>query len=153
MSRIERNYILRFFVDLPRKIAAVTIFRTLRSFVTFLFFSVTDGASKVHKIILRKLRLQLFVALYDFSLLFCFSHLPGGACEFNKFCGKKGKNRGRNDFSLLTIFRYILFFSLNRRHFRIEQILPKLKKIMVALYDFSLLLCWYHLPERAFEFI
>ena len=132
-----------------------TIFRYF-----FVFLTQPDGASEVNKIILLKLRKIAAATISPtlrFFVIFYFSHLPDGASEFNKFCEKKGKIWGRNDFSLLTIFRYIWFFLLIRRHFRMEQILRKLKKKSwsqrcFALYDFSLLLCCNHVQERASEF-
>ena len=49
MSRTARNYILRFFLDLPRKIAATTIFRTLRFPLLPCFFHLPEGASEFNK--------------------------------------------------------------------------------------------------------
>ena len=124
--------ILPFFVDFPRKIAAVTIFRTLRFFITFLFFSLTswgfwspqNNSAKIAKN--RGCNYLWYFTIFRYS--FAFLTYQAGFRIQQILRKKKGKNRGRNDFSLLTIRRYILFFSLIRRHFRIEQILPKLKK-------------------------
>ena len=127
-----------------------TIFRYL-----FVFLTHQMGLLKSTKQFCEnceKSRLQLFVVLYDFSLLFCFSHLPGRPSQFNKFCEKKReKSRTQrffplNDFSLYFVFLTYQMALPNRTNS------AKIEKIVVALYDFSLLLCCYHLPERASKF-
>ena len=87
----------RFFVDLPRKIAAATTFR----------------------------------AFNNFPLLLCFSQLLEGAPNSIN-SAKIAKNRGCNDFLHLITFRYFLVCLTYQTSFRIQQILRKLRKIVVT---------------------
>ena len=83
------------------------------------------------KICHQKSRPQRFFALYDFPLLLCFSHLPEGASEFNKFCEIAKIGVPTTIFTLL-FFVTFWFVSLTRRGFRIQQILRKWQKIGAA---------------------
>ena len=67
----------------------------------------------------------------DFPLLLCFSHLPNGASEFNKFC-EIAKIRAATTIFTLLFFVTFWFVSLTRRDFRIQQILRKWQKIGAA---------------------
>ena len=100
-----------------------TIFRYFFVFSTYqrALPNSTNSAAK-----LRKSGPQRLILLYYFSLLFSLSHLPDGASEFNKFC-ENGKKSGPQRF-----FLPVLFFSLTRRRFRIQQILWKYWKVVVA---------------------
>ena len=116
-----------------------TIFRYFFVFPTYqrALPNSTNSAAK-----LRKSGPQRIFLLYYFSLLFGLSHLPDGGSEFNKFY-ENGKKSGPQRF-----FVPFLFFSLTRRRFRIQQILSKYWKVVVAT---IFALCCSHLPERASE--
>ena len=102
---------------MSRKTAAVTIFRTLRFFVTFLFFSLTRWgfwSPRNNSATITKNRgcnyLSYFTIFrYFFAFLTCQAGLPNSTSSAKKK-KKKGEKSGRQRFSLLTIFRYILFF-------------------------------------------
>ena len=100
-----------------------TIFRYFFVFSTYqrALPNSTNSAAK-----LRKSGPQRLILLYYLSLLFGLSHLPDGASEFNKLC-ENGKKSGPQRF-----FVPFLFFSLSRMRFRIQQILWKYWKVVVA---------------------
>ena len=76
--------------------------------------------------------------------------------NFTTFRSFATKNRGRNDFSLLTIFRYFFFFShLPNGALKFNKFCEDCEKSwsqrFAAFYDFSLHFCCSLLPERVSE--
>ena len=146
--------ILPFFVDLPRKIAAVTIFRTLRFFITFLFFSLTswgfwspqNNSAKIAKN--RDCNYLWYFTIFRYSFAFL-TYQAGFRIQQILRKKKKGKkSRTQRFFPLNDFSLYFVFLTY-------QTALPnwtnsaKIEKIVVALYDVSLLLCCYHL-QRGF---
>ena len=137
-------YLIMFLLHLCPGLHAITNFTILCRFATknrgrndfshfaiFRYFFVfptyqTALPNSTNSAKLRKSGPQRLFLLYYFSLLFGSSHLPDGASEFNKFC-ENGKKSGPQRF-----FLPFLFFSLTRRRFRIQQILWKYWKVVVA---------------------
>ena len=103
--------ILRFFVDLPRKNRAATIFRTLRFSVTSLYFSLnwripnSRNSAKIEE--RRDYNDFLHFTIFRYFLV-CLTYQTWPPNSTNS--AKMAKNRGCNDFSHFTISQYFFHF-------------------------------------------
>ena len=99
------------FMILRRKIAAASIFRTWRFFVTSSFFSLTRRGFWIIQIVqkLSKVGTKMILCNLLFLFLIGLSRFPDGASEVNKFWENGQKSLSKrlvvlNDFSLLLCF-------------------------------------------------
>ena len=136
--------ILRFLVDLPRKIAAATIFFALNDFsLLFLFTSLTRRGFRIQQI----LRKWQKIGAARFFVTFLFFSLTRRALPNSTNSAKFAKNLSRNHLSHFRIFCHFFVLTYQRGLLNSFNSPKSTKNRSVSpLYYFSL--CLHHLAER-----